>query len=72
MKNPIAFLKKGLIFFERENKKNIKSVEEKIKKFYEHKPENTMIKKDIETNSLPDYNDDMKKIHELEEQLRKK
>lgn len=67
MKDVLSFLKKGLIFFEKENKKNIDNVQKTLERINNKKYETTKV---IENNPIPNYNEYKDKIEKLEKQLK--
>jgi len=69
MKNILSFFKKGLIYFDSQNKKNMEKVEQKIKALNERKEPEPKINKVVDNNTNPNYNEQKDKIKELEKQL---
>lgn len=69
MKNILSFFKKGLIYFDSQNKKNMEKVEQTIKALNEKKEPITKINKVVDNNTNPNYNEQKDKIKELEKQL---
>lgn len=69
MKNILSFFKKGLIYFDSQNKKNMEKVEQTIKTLNEKKEPITKINKVVDNNNNPNYNEQKAKINELEKQL---
>lgn len=69
MKDILSFLKKGLIYFDSQNKKNMEKVEQTIKALNEKKEPITKINKVVDNNTNPNYNEQKDKIKELEKQL---
>ena len=69
MKDILSFLKKGLIYFDSQNKKNMGKVEQTIKALNEKKEPITKINKVVDNNTNPNYNEQKDKIKELEKQL---
>ena len=69
MKNILSFFKKGLIYFDSQNKKNMEKVEQTIKTLNEKKEPITKINKVVDNNTNPNYNEQKDKIKELEKQL---
>lgn len=69
MKNILSFFKKGLIYFDSQNKKNMEKVEQKIKALNERKEPEPKINKVVDNNVNPNYNEQKERINELEKQL---
>jgi len=69
MKNILSFFKKGLIYFDSQNKKNMEKVEQSIKALNEKKEPIAKINKVVDNNVNPNYNEQKDKINELEKQL---
>jgi len=69
MKDILSFFKKGLIYFDSQNKKNMEKVEQTIKALNEKKEPITKINKVVDNNTNPNYNEQKDKIKELEKQL---
>ena len=69
MKNILSFFKKGLIYFDSQNKKNMEKVEQKIKALNERKEPEPKINKVVDNNINPNYNEQKKKLMSLKSNL---
>lgn len=72
MKELLKFFKKGVIFFDAENKKNIEKVQNALHSLNEKKESQNIPKtnKPVDNNKQPNYNEQKEILNELEKQLK--